>query len=151
MEKGPFLQFTKTEIFTCALAIISIIINIIQYQKARLITKPIYNGMLGLFNDIKSKILTCYQKQNILFLANNPHKDIETLRWNFNEFAQQVIGYLEGFKEHIVAVLKSMEKSEKEIFKAAEFGLTEDEKTRQKEFTELWHKRSLEQQFQKPQ
>ena len=99
MEKGPFLQFTKTEIFTCALAIISIIINIIQYQKARLITKPIYNGMLGLFNDIKSKILTCYQKQNILFLANNPHKDIETLRWNFNEFAQQVIGYLEGFKK----------------------------------------------------
>ena len=151
MTQDAILHFTPQEIFTSTVAIISIVINIIQWQKSRLFIKPIYNGMLGLFNDIKSKILPCYQKQAILFNADNPHKDAETLRWDFYEFAQQIISYLEGFKEHIVAVLKSMEKSEKEIFKAAEFGLTEDEKIRQKEFLELWHKRSIVQQFKQPQ
>lgn len=127
-----------------AIAVTSIVLNIIQFQTKRTIFKPTYNGLIGLLNDVKNRSMHCYGKQNILFAKDNPHKDIETLKWDFWEFAREVIGYLDGFREHIVAILKTMNPNEDQIFKAADFALTEEDKKIRKEISEeMRRKRKL--------
>jgi hypothetical protein len=49
-------------------------------------TKPIANSLIRLFNDVKNKNLLCYGKKIILFDPHNPHQNLETLRWDFNDF-----------------------------------------------------------------
>lgn len=128
------IQFTTKELITLAIAIVSIVFNIIQWQKQRIFYKPIYNALAGLFNDIKTKEIHCYGWQKALESNANPEKDADSLRHQFLWFIRETIIHFAGIKEHIVAALKTMDKSDKEIFKAADFGLTPEEKRQREEF-----------------
>ena len=118
-------------------SIISLFYILIDHRQRRKETKPVRDSLISLFNDVKAKSLLCFTKQNILFNPNNPHKDVETLRWDFGDFLYTLIQSLQGFQEHIVGALKALEVDEKEVFKAADFGLTAEEK----EMKSLWWKK----------
>lgn len=54
------IEFTIKEIFFIITTIISFVYNILQYKQIKTTQEekfiPIYNGLIGLFNDIKLKI-----------------------------------------------------------------------------------------------
>ena len=142
------ISFEWWNLIPIGLALISFVFNVVQYVEKKKLLKPFSNSLIGLFNDVKNKNILCYTKQNvILFHPNNPHKDLETLRWDFSDFLFFMIQALYGFQEHIVALLKSLEVSDKEVFKALDFGLNPHEK----EMKEIWWKKYKEEQAKIPQ
>lgn len=118
------------------------IYNVMQWQQLRHIKKqtfkPIYNGLIGLFNDVKNKGTYCYTRQSLLFHKDSPYKDIEVLRWNFYEFITETIAHFQSLREHIVPILKTIEPSEDRVFKEADFAVTQDEKEARKKISENW-------------
>ncbi len=80
------IEFEWWNLIPMGLALISFVLNIYQFVRRKNITKPIANSLIGLFNDVKNKNLLCYGKKIILFDPNNPHQNLETLRWDFNDF-----------------------------------------------------------------
>ena len=115
--------------FLLAIAtIISLFFNWVQYRQSRKGIKPSRDSLIGLFNDIKSKALLSYNKMQLLYHPQNPHKELETLRWDFNDFCYFMLQTMQGFQEHVVATLKALDVDEKEVFKASDFGLTKEEK-----------------------
>ena len=48
-----------------AIAVTSIVLNIIQFQTKRTIFKPIHNGLIGLLNDVKNKGTYCHGRRNL--------------------------------------------------------------------------------------
>ena len=91
----------------------------------------IKSQLVGLINDIKSKLTIVYLVQLLLGKPKNPHKDLETLRWEYYLFSFTVIGYLNGFQEIVRGTLSTIrpeDKTGEAAFKAAEYGLTEMER-----------------------
>jgi len=112
--------------------IVSVVYNILQSQKLSQIQEqsftPIYNGLIGLFNDIKNKSLHCYTRQSLLRAPDNPYKSIESLRGNFYEFMVETTNDFNGLVEHIVAILKTIDPTDKGVFKGVDFAVAEKEK-----------------------
>jgi len=112
-------------------AVVSLVWNILQYQKLSQIEKqrftPIYNGLVGLFNDAKNKSLHCYTRQSFLLAPNNPYKSIESLKGNFYEFTIETAKDFNGLVEHIVPILKTIDPTDKGVFKGIDFAVTEKE------------------------
>lgn len=125
------LSLTPLEIFFICLSIISLVLNILQWKERKASKEPLSNSLVSIFNDIKSKSNNIYFVYSALFSENNPHKDIETMRWEYGLFAQSVLGYFQGFQEQLVGVLVSLKPEDKDgqqAFRAADYGLTEKEK-----------------------
>lgn len=122
------IEFEWWNLIPIGIALISLALNIYQFVKRKNMTKPITNSLIGLFNDVKNKNLLCYGKKIILFDPHNPHQNLETLRWDFNDFILSITQSLWSFQEHIVALLKGLEVSDEDVFKAVDFGLTPAEK-----------------------
>jgi len=134
------ISFEPRELIILGITVISIGLNVTQFIKRKSTFKPISNSLIGLFNDVKNKTLLCSIKQMTLFSKENPHTEIITLKWDISSFLFSLIQALYGFQEHIVASLKTLEVSDREVFKATDFGLTEKDK----EMRELWDKRYKE-------
>ena len=138
------ITFSNTEIVSIAIAILSIFVNILQWTQIKTTRKekfiPIYNGLIGLFNDIKLKISKYYLKQNLIYSPKNPYKEMEALRWNFYEFTIEAISHLDSLRESVVPIIKSIDENEDRIFKGADFGLTVEEKRLKKLSYEKWEK-----------
>jgi hypothetical protein len=98
---------------------------------------PLTNTLIGLFNDIKSKAITAFTIQQLLASPQNPHKELDTLKWEYFNFIHSVIGYLTGFQEALVGALVTLNPQDKEgklSFRASDYGLTEEEKERRKQY-----------------
>ncbi|MCH8029591.1 MAG: hypothetical protein IH874_06645 [Candidatus Dadabacteria bacterium] len=125
------LSLTGLEIFFICSTIISLVFNLLQWRYRKASKEPLSNSLVAIFNDIKSKTNGVFLVYNALFNLNNPHKDINTLRWEYGLFAQSVIGYLQGFQEQLFGVLVSLKPEDKggqQAFRATDYGLTEQEK-----------------------
>lgn len=137
-------ELSLFEVISLSIAGVSIIINIIQvvsnYLKRKYFYKPIYNSLFGLFNSIKGKSTYLYGKQNILFNPENPHTESISIKWNYFEFIQEIINFVDGIREHIVSILKTMELRQ-EPYRASEFGLTEEEKKQREDFYKQYKKK----------
>jgi len=143
--KDVMLSLTLLDIFFISATIVSLFFNLYQFMLGRREKKalqaPLTNALIGLFNDIKSKNLTIYVTQQSLFNTMNPHTQIETLRWEYYNFTQSVIGYLNGFQEALGGALVTLNPKDKEgnlAFRASDYGLTEDEKEFRKQSTHQW-------------
>lgn len=138
------IEFSIREIILILITIISAVFNFAQWKQIKTTQKekfiPIYNGLIGLFNDIKLKISKYYSKQTLIYNPKNPYKEIEALQWNFYEFTVEAISHLDSLRESIVPVIKSIDENEDRIFKGADFGLTVEEKRQKKLFMERWEK-----------
>ena len=138
------IEFTIKEIIFIGTTIISVVYNILQYKQIKTTQEekfiPIYNSLIGLFNDIKLKISKYYSKQTLIFNPKSPYKETDALRWNFYEFTIEAISHLDSLRESIVPVIKSIDENEDRIFKGADFGLTIEEKRQKKLFIEKWEK-----------
>ena len=132
---------TGLEIFFIGTTIVSIFLNLYQFMESRKLKEwlltPIHSQLVGLFNDIKSKLAIVYVTQQLLGAPKNPHKDIETLRWEYFLFTYTVIGYLNGFQEIVrgtLSTLKPEDNTGEAAFKAADYGLTGQERKLRDEY-----------------
>ena len=129
--KTVVLNLTGLEVFFICSTIVSLVFNILQWRARKASKDPLSNALISLFNDIKSKTNGAFFNYRALFSPNNPHKDAETLRWEYGLFAQSVLGYLQGFQEQVVGLLVSLNPEDKEgkrAFRATDFGMTDREK-----------------------
>lgn len=127
------IEFSWKELIFLALAIISAVISIIQGQKKKSLYKPIKNDLVGLFNAIKSKQIYYYTRQKTLESGIYAESDSQ-IKNDFSIFIQEILVDFEGIKEHLVAALKTMSIRDREIFKASDFGLTDEDKKQREEF-----------------
>lgn len=133
--KEAVLNLTILEIFFIATTILSLFINLYQLMTAKkdkaALQAPLSNSLIALFNDVKAKSTSVFETQQFLFHNQNPHKDISTLKWEYLQFTKTVINFLNGFQESLVGVLATLNPEDKQgdkAFKAADYGLTEQEK-----------------------
>ena len=122
------IEVTIRELISWTVTVVSLVLWILQRQKKKTLYKPIYNALVGLFNSIKSKQIYYYTKQKALETGVCSDKD------SFSQFIQQALIDFEGMKEHLVATLKTMDESDREITRASDFGLTPEEKKQREEF-----------------
>ncbi len=69
-----------------------------------------------------------YFVQNTLWNQNNPHKEMDTLRWEYGSFTQTMIANLQGFQESVVGVYTTLNPDDKDVprfLRAADYGLTD--------------------------
>jgi len=135
------ISFEWWNLIPIGLAIVSLCFNFIQYRSRKNVLKPISSTIIGLFNDVKNKNLICFIKLNGLWNPENPHKGIKTMRLDFSDFINFMNQSLFGFQEHLVALLNGIGVKSKDVFKALDFGLTQDDK----KFRELFYKVRKEQ------
>lgn len=131
----PWLQLTKLEVFFIATTLISLFFNVFQamiwWRDQKNLFRPLSNSLVALFNDIKAKSLHCFFVQNTLWNPNNPHKEMDTLRWEYGAFTQTMITALQGFQESVVGVYTTLNPDDKDgakVFRAADYGLTQQER-----------------------
>ena len=125
------ITLTGLEIFFIATAVVSLVFNIIQWREGKAAKDPLSNALVGTFNEIKSRTNYVYFAYNALFNPNNPHKDVQTFRWELGLLLQSEINALEGFQEQLVSVLVSLRPDDKTgalAFRARDYGLTESDK-----------------------
>ncbi len=139
--KQSILNLTPLEIFFIVTTIISLFFNLYQLMLARreksAVKAPLTNSLIALFNDVKSKSLFTFIAQQKIVSLDNPHTDIATLKWDYVQFTQNVQGALSGFQETLVGVLVTLNPDDpegKRSFRAADYGLTEQEKERKKQY-----------------
>ncbi len=133
--KQTLLNLTGLEIFFIITTLVSFFFNLYQLMISRRekqsLQIPLTNILAALFNDVKSKTNSVYGTQQFLFHPKSPHKEIETLRWEFWRFAEAVIDSLRGFQEALVGALITLNPKDRDgklVFRSADYGLTEDEK-----------------------
>jgi hypothetical protein len=138
-------SFTGLEIFTIGTTIVSLFYNLWQFLEARKnkseVFKPISNNLIAIFNNIKTGQNTAYYLKQNLNDKTNPHKDLETLRYEYTNYLQNNMNYLDGVKELLVGALISINPNDKtgeNVFKASDYGLTEEDRQRKKEFMKNW-------------
>ncbi len=143
--KEPTIHLTGLEIFFIVATVISLLYNAYQFMELRkfkqLMLNPIHSQIVGLFNDIKSKLTTIFLTQQLLTNPKSPHKDLETLRWEYYLFTFTIVGYLNGFQEivrGVLATLKPEDKTGEAAFKAADYGLTEQERKIRDEYVKRY-------------
>jgi hypothetical protein len=141
MVKEVLLNLTGLEIFFISTTILSLFLNLYQLMTAKkeraALQAPLSNSLIALFNDVKSKTTSVFETQQFLFHKQNPHKDIDTLRWEYLQFTKNVINLLNGFQENLVGALVTLNPKDKQgekAFKAADYGLTEQEKELKREY-----------------
>jgi hypothetical protein len=134
------ITLTYLEVFFVATTVVSLVVNLLQWRDRRAFQGPLTNALVALFNDIKAKTSSAQFVYGALFNPINPHKEIDTLRWEYGLFVQELTGYFQGFQESVVAILVTLNPEDKEgesAFRASDYGLTEQEKE--------WKERRLEQ------
>jgi len=139
------LELTALEIFFIATTLLSLFFNLLQFsvwrKEKKALHAPLTNTLIGLFNDIKSKAITVFTTQQLLVSPQNPHKELDTLKWEYLHFIQSMIGYLSGFQEALVGALVTLNPQDKEgklSFRASDYGLTEEEKEQKKQYMKQW-------------
>lgn len=85
--KEVVLNLTLLEIFFIITTILSLFLNLYQFMTASkekaALRAPLSNSLIALFNDVKSKTISVFETQQFLFSKQNPHKEIDTLRWEY--------------------------------------------------------------------
>jgi len=138
---GVLLSLTGLELFFIVTTLISLGFNVLQWRESKASKEPLASALISIFNDIKSKSNVVLFSYNALFNPANPHKDIDTLRWECGLFMQNVLAQLQGFQEQVVGMLVSLRPDDvdgKLVFRATEYGLTQQDKDlRQQNFERI--------------
>lgn len=126
--KQPF-SLSGLELFFTLTTIISLGFNLWQLFRDRYKYAPLRDSLIGLLNDLKGRQLRAYLRQQLITSHAGMTLPIEAIRLEFYDFVQGTTQDLEQLKEHIVASIHTLDPnvSNKEVFRAAEFGLTDQE------------------------
>ena len=144
---NAIIRFSGLEIFFIVTTVISLVLNLLQWKDRRAFRIPLTNSLVALFNDIKVKSNNATFVYGSIFGPNNPHGQLETIRWEYGLFVQTAIGYLQGFQETVVGLLISLNPKDthgKLVFRSTDYGLTKEENEYRREMWRKWRAQSSE-------
>lgn len=136
------VEFSTLELVSLGITVGLGILNIVQLLRNRHMKKdtfkPIYNGLIGVFNDVKNREKQSSTKLSSLYSEGNPYGSLEVVKMNYHDFIRENIQNLASLREHIVPILKTIEPNQDKIFQASDFALTTQEKEFKDKFNESW-------------
>jgi len=126
--KQPF-SLSGLDLFFTLTTIVSLGFNLWQLFRDQYKYAPLRDSLIGLLNDLKGRQLPAHLRQQLITSPAGMTLPIEAVRLEFYDFVQGTIQDLEQLKEHVVASIHTLDPnvSNKEVFRAAEFGLTDQE------------------------
>jgi hypothetical protein len=129
------LTLSGLDLFFAITTVISIGFNLWQLFRDRYKYEPLKNSFIGLFNDIKSRQLRAHFRQQLLTSSAGTAASAEQLRLEFYDFAEETKQSLDQIREHVVAAIHTLDNSisSQQVFKAADFGMSEEEKRQRAE------------------
>lgn len=118
------------DLFFAITTVISLGFNLWQLFRDQYKYEPLKNSLIGLFNDLKGKQLRAHQRSMLIFSKQALELPVEATRLEFYDFAQEMSQSLDQLREHVVASIQTLDPnaSTQQVFRAAEFGLTEQER-----------------------
>ena len=124
------LTLSGLDLFFAITTVVSIGFNLWQLFRDRYKYEPLKNSFIGLFNDIKSRQLRAHFRQQLLTSNAGTAATADQLRLEFYDFAEETKQSLDQIREHVVAAIHTLDGSisSQQVFKAADFGMSEDEK-----------------------
>jgi len=132
--KEVIIGLNLLDITFLVIALISMAGNLYQFMQVKNLKeelrKPVYNSIVGLFMDIKTKMKNAALKQIYLAHKDNPHTEINTLKWEYRLFTLDVVNWMQGFQDELTGIIGTLNPKDKtgaDIIKAQEFGQDEIE------------------------
>lgn len=118
------------DLFFAITTLVSLGFNLWQLFRDRYKYDPLKNSLIGLFNDLKGKQLRAHQRSMLVYTKQALDLPVEATRLEFYDFAQEMSQSLDQLREHVVASIQTLDPSAstQQVFRAAEFGLTEQER-----------------------
>jgi hypothetical protein len=126
----PVLFSIRRRSFFAIAAVVSFVFNLWQLFRDHYKYTPLKDSLIGLFNDLKGRQLRAYQRQHLITSKASMSLPAEAIRLGFYDFVQETTQSLEQLREHVVASIHVLDPdaSTQQVFRAAEFGLTEQER-----------------------
>jgi len=130
------ISLSGLDLFFAITTAVSLGFNLWQLIRDRYKYHPIKSSLIGLFNDIKARQLRVHLRHKFLASPGAMNAPIDVLRAEFADFVQEILQSYEQLREHVVANIHMVDPnaSNHQVFRAADFGLTEQEKTFRSEF-----------------
>lgn len=118
------------DLFFATTTVISLGVNLWQLFRDRYKYTPLKNSLIGLFNDLKSRQLRAYRRQQLITSSSGAALSLEAIRLEFSDFGYETTQSLDQLREHVVAAIHTLDPdaSTQQIFRASEFGLTDKER-----------------------
>lgn len=137
------LALSGLDLFFALTTVLSIGFNLWQLFRDRYKYAPLKNSMVGLFNDIKSRQLRAHFRQQLVTSNASAAATADSVRLEFYDFAEETKQAFEQIREHVVAAIYTLDPdaSTQQVFKASDFGLSENEKRLRDEGFERYQKR----------
>jgi hypothetical protein len=134
---GKPLTLSGLDLFFVVMTVISLAFNLWQLFRDKYKYTPLRDSMIGLFNDLKSRQLRAYQRQLLITTEAGMELSLDAVRLEFYDYLQETNQGLEQLREHVVAAIHTLDEdaSTQQVFRASEFGLTDQEKTLRDEWT----------------
>lgn len=127
---GQPFSLSGLDLFFAITTIISLGFNLWQLFRDRYKYAPLKDSLIGLFNDLKGRQLRAYQRQLLITSSASMSLPLDAVRLEFYDFVQETAQSLEQLREHVVASIHTLDPdaSTQQVFRAAEFGLNEQER-----------------------
>lgn len=135
---GQTVSLSGLDLFFTITTIISLGFNVWQFLRDQYKYAPLRDSLIGLFNDLKGRSLRAYMRQQLIVSHAGMTQTLESVRLQFYDFVQETTQDFEQLREHVVALINTLDPnlSSQEVFRAADFGLTEQERQFKKSFME---------------
>lgn len=132
---APATSLSTLDLFFVGTTCISIAINIWQIARDRHKYAPLKYHLIALFNDLKSRQLRTFQREQLLLLPVTANLPQHAIVLSFVDFIRETQQGLEQLREQTVGAIYSVDPdvSGTQVFRAAEFGLNEEEMKIRKE------------------
>jgi hypothetical protein len=132
---GRSFSLSGLDLYFAITTVISLGLNLWQLLRDRYKYAPLKDSLIGLFNDLKGRQLRAYQRQQLIISPKGQALPLEAIRLEFYDFVQETTQSFEQLREHVVASIQTLDPhaSTQQVFRASEFGLTEQERQFRKE------------------
>jgi hypothetical protein len=132
------------DLFFAVTTAISLAFNLWQLIRDKYKYAPLKNSLVGLFNDLKGRQLRAHQRILLITTPEGMSLDVEATRIQFYDFVQEMIQSLEQLREHVVASIHTVdpEVSNQHVFRAGDFGLTDQERKFKEEALQRFHQQA---------
>ena len=129
-SSGQKFELSGLDLFFAVTTVVSLGFNLWQLFRDQYKYAPLKNSLIGLFNDLKGKQLRAHQRSMLIYTKHGLELPVEATRLEFYDFAQEMSQSLDQLREHVVASIQTLDPnaSTQQVFRAAEFGLNEQER-----------------------
>lgn len=127
---GRSFSLSGLDLFFAIATAISLGFNLWQLFRDKYKYSPLKFSLIGLFNDVKGRELRAYNRQNLILSPAGSSLPLEAVRLEFFDYVQESIQSLQQLREHVVAAIYTLDQegSAQQVFRAADFGLTDQER-----------------------